>query len=71
MAAKTKASKTPVRLVKRGDIVRTTEGVEEVVRNVQVVLQLSNGANETHESTDTVEILPPEELPDLTITEEG
>lgn len=71
MATRTKPSKTPVRLVKRGDIVRTSEGAEEVVRNVQVVLQLSNGANETHESIDTIEVLPPEELPDLTITEEG
>ena len=69
MASKTKGSKTPVRLVKRGDIVRTKEGAEEVVRNVQVILQLSNGANEEHGSADIVEVLPPEELPDLTIEE--
>jgi hypothetical protein len=60
-----KRSKSSVRLVKRGDIVRTSEGVEEVVRGVQVVLQLSNGNNEVHDATDRVEVLPPEELPDL------
>lgn len=69
MATRTKGSKTPVRLVKRGDIVRTKEGGEEVVREVQVILSLSNGNNEVHGSSDTVEVLPPEELPDL--TEEG
>lgn len=69
MVTRTKGSKIPVRLVKRGDIVRTKEGTEEVVRNVQVVLQLSNGSNEEHGSSDTIEVLPPEELPDL--TEEG
>lgn len=66
---KTKGSKTPVRLVKRGDIVKTVEGGEEVVRDVQVVLSLSNGNNEVHGSADVVEVLPPEELPDLTIEE--
>ena len=66
---KTKGTKTPVRLVKRGDIVRANEGTEEVVRDVQIVLSLSNGNNEVHASTDSIEVLPPEELPDL--TEEG
>lgn len=62
---KSKGSQTPIRLVKRGDIVRSEAGGEEVVRNVQVTLQLSNGHNEVHESTDTVEVIPPEELPEL------
>lgn len=62
---KTKGNRTPVRLVKRGDIVRTNEGKEEVVRDVQVVLSLSNGNNEVHGSADMIEVLPPEELPEL------
>lgn len=56
-------SKTSVRLVKRGDVVRLDDGTEEVVRDVQVVLQLANGSNHPFTSRDSVEILPPDELP--------
>lgn len=63
---KTKSTKTSVRLVKRGDIVKTNEGAEEVVREVEVILRLSNGNTEVHDPKDVVEVLPPEELPELT-----
>lgn len=59
------AKKTPIRLVKRGDIVKTQTGGEEVIRNVQVVLQLSNGSNESYDASEEIEVLPPEELPEL------
>lgn len=56
-----------VRFVRRGDIVRTKNGEnEEVVREVSIVLGLSNGANEIYQSTESVEIIPPE-----VIEEEG
>lgn len=57
---------TSVRLVKRGDIVKSEAGTEEVVREVQIILQLSNGHNEVHTASDKVAVLPPEELPELT-----
>ncbi len=63
-----KGKKLSVRVIKRGDIVRSAEGTEEVVRDVQIILQLSNGNNEVHTGVDRVEVLPPEELPEL---EEG
>lgn len=65
MAKPRKVTKKSVRLVKRGDVIVTAQGDEEVVRGVQVVLQLSNGSNEEHLGTDFVEVLAPEELPDL------
>lgn len=65
MGAKAKSTKTSVRLAKRGDIVRTQQGGEEVVRGVQVVVQLSNGSTETYDASDTLIVMPPEELPGL------
>lgn len=58
--------KRNVRTVRRGDVVETLDGGEEVVRSVQVVLQLANGVSVPYESTAEVRVLPPEELPDMT-----
>ncbi len=53
------------RKIKRGDIVRTKDGnSEEVVREVSIVLALSNGSNEIYSSTEEVEVIPPEEIPE-------
>ena len=58
-------NKKSIRFVRRGDIVMTKDGQhEEVVREVQIVLGLSNGANEIYESTEEVVIIPPEEIPE-------
>jgi hypothetical protein len=58
--------KRNVRLVKRGDVIKLRDGgAEEVVRGVQIILQMANGNNEVYEPTETVDIVPPEELPDL------
>lgn len=61
-----KATERSVRLVRRGDVVRLPDGTEEVVRDVQVVLQLANGSNAPFTGRDKIEILPPEDLPDET-----
>lgn len=58
--------KRNVRIIKRGDIIKLRSGEEEVVRNVQVILQMSNGSNEVYEPTETVEVVPPEDVPELT-----
>lgn len=68
MSGKSKTSSKDaksVRLIKRGDVIVTREGDSEVVRNVQIVLQLANGSNPTYESTERVDVEPPEELPEL------
>ncbi len=63
--AKAKNEKVSVRLIKRGDVVILRDGKEEVVRDVQVVLQMANGSNEVYVPSDKIEVLPPEVLPDL------
>jgi hypothetical protein len=68
MAAPRNNGKRSVRLVKRGDVIKLRDGGEEVVRNVQVILQMANGSNEVYEPIETVEVLPAEELPDLEAT---
>lgn len=55
-------NKRNVRLIKRGDIIKMRDGAEEVVRNVQIVLQMANGSNEVYEPTETVELVPDEEI---------
>lgn len=55
-------NKRNVRLIKRGDIIILRDGAEEVVRNVQVVLQMANGSNEIYEPTEIVELVPDEEV---------
>lgn len=57
--------KTSVRLLQRGDVVRLPDGSEDVIREVQVVLQLANGSNVQFGPTDSLEILPREILPEL------
>lgn len=52
------------RKIRRGDLVRTPEGAEEVVRGVQIVLQLANGQSVPYDANDEVEVFPPDELPD-------
>lgn len=55
-----------VRLVRRGDIVRsTTSKTEEVVRGVSVVVHLSNGVSETYDATEEIGIFDPDKLPEL------
>lgn len=61
MAAKNNGKRN-IRLIKRGDIIKMRDGTEEVVRNVQVVLQMANGSNEVYEPTETVELVPDEEV---------
>lgn len=52
-----------VRRVRKGDIIRTRDGEhEEVVRAVNVVLELSNGSNEVYASTEEIEIIPQETI---------
>lgn len=60
---KVPGEKLSVRMVRKGDVVRLPDGVEEVVRDVQIVLQLANGSNPTFAPVEFVELLPPEELP--------
>lgn len=62
---------TSSRLIKRGDIVRvevpTGGEVEEVVRDVSVLLNLANGmVIQLHHDAD-VEVLPPERLDDTLV----
>lgn len=65
MATKrTGGKRLSVRMVRRGDVVRLPDGVEEVVRDVQITLQLANGSNPTFAPTEFVEQLPAEELPE-------
>ncbi len=64
MAAKDK-NKRNVRLIKRGDIIIMRDGTEEVVRGVQVVLQMANGSNQEYEPTEIVELVPDEQVPEL------
>lgn len=62
--ARTKEGKRSVRMVNRGDVVKLEDGTEEVVRDVQIVLQLANGSNVTFTGRDSVEVLPPDPLPE-------
>lgn len=65
MATKqTRGDKLSARMIRRGDVVRMPDGVEEVVRDVQITLQLANGSNPTLAPTEFVDLLPPEELPE-------
>lgn len=62
---KNSGGKRNVRIIKRGDIIKLRDDTEEVVRGVQVVLQMANGSNEVYEPTELVEVIPPEEVPDI------
>lgn len=63
-----KESEKSVRLIKRGDVVRTTttlsteEPIEEVVRDVSVVLHLSNGHDVRLGARETVTVIEDEEV---------
>lgn len=56
-------TKLSARHIRRGDVIRMPDGVEEVVRDVQIVVNLANGSNPTLSPGDFVNLLPPEELP--------
>lgn len=55
-----------VRLLKKGDIIRYEgaqgEVIEEVVRDVQIILFMANGENRPVAPTDTAEVIPPEDV---------
>lgn len=66
----------PARLIKRGDIVRVSPGpdldnIEEVVRDISIILHLSNGGDVRVDSNSKVTVLPPEELPSAAEVEEA
>jgi hypothetical protein len=64
MPAKSKKPRKSVRLIRPGDIIKRPDETTEVVRNVTVVLHMANGVSDTYESTETVEVTPPEEVPE-------
>lgn len=53
-----------IRLLRRGDVIEA-EGVEEVVRDVSVVVQFASGITQTYAPSESVEVIPPEDLGDL------
>lgn len=63
---KKKAESKHVRLIRRGDVVKSRQSkTEEVVRGVEIVLHLSNGVSEVYDSDEALSVIPPEDLPDL------
>lgn len=56
----------PARALRRGDIIRY-EGaqgavIEEVVRDVQMILVMANGENVPSDTTKQFEVIPPEDV---------
>lgn len=62
--------KVQARTIKRGDIVKLPDGTEEVVRGVSVVLELSNGNNQSFPVNTVLEVVPPEQVPGRDVPEE-
>lgn len=53
------------RFLRRGDVIRYTSGdaeVEEVIREVVIVLRMANGESLSVSTQETYEVIPPEEI---------
>lgn len=61
--AKPKTEKRNPRLIRRGEVVISDTGHDEVVRNVSVILHLANGADMVRPVTDDVEVVTDPQLP--------
>lgn len=61
--AKPKSEKRNPRLVKRGDVILTDLGVDEVVRNVSVIFHLANGSDMVVPVAGTVDVVTEPQLP--------